>query len=83
VSLDDLAQASGRADNNGQVHAGFTGTHDASQARGAELEGAVHGGSHARQGFAVAAARGLDISLQGRGRGRIRVVVRPALGFVE
>ena len=83
VSLDDLAQASGRADDNGQVHAEFAGTHDTSQTRGAELEGAVHGGSHARQGFAVAAARGLDISLQGRGRGRIRVVVRPALGFVE
>jgi len=83
VSLDDLAQASGRADDNGQVHAGFARTHDASQARGAELEGAVHGGTDTGERFLVSAARGLDISLQGRGRGRIRVVVRPALGFVE
>ena len=64
VSLDDLAQARGRADDNGQVHAGFARTHDASQARGAELEGAVHGGTDTGERFLVPAPRVLKVIIE-------------------
>ena len=83
VGLDDLAQAGCRTDDDGQVHAGLAGADDAAQAGRAELEGAVHGGAHAGERLLVAALRGLDVGLQGRGRGRVRVMVGPALGLVE
>ena len=83
VGLDDLAQAGGRADDDGQVHAGLTGADDTAQAGRAELEGAVHGRAHAGERLLVAALRGLDVGLQGRGRGRVRVVVGPALSLVK
>ena len=80
MTLNDLAQAGGRSDNDGQVHAGFAGAHDSAQAGSTELEGTVHGGAHAGEGLFVAATSGLNVGPQGRGRGRIGVMVCPALG---
>ena len=83
MALDDLAQAGGRTDDDREVHAGFARPHDASQAGGAELEGAVHGRTHAGRRFLVTALRGLDVGVQGRGRGRVGVVGGPLAGALE
>ena len=83
VALDDLAQACGRADDDREVHAGLARTHDTSQAGGAELEGAVHGRTHAGRSLLVAALCGLDVGAEGRGGGGVRVVARPLAGALE
>ena len=61
VALDDLAQAGGRSDDDREVHTGLARPHDASQAGGAELEGAIHGRTHAGRCLLVAALCGLDV----------------------
>ena len=83
VAIDDLAQACGRADDDREVHAGFARTYDASQAGGAELEGAVHGRTHAGRSLLVTALCGLDVGAEGRGGGGVRVVARPLAGALE
>ena len=83
VALNDLAQAGGRADDDREVHARLARANRAAQARGTELEGAVHGRAHAGRRLLVAALRRLDVGAQGRGRGGVRVVARPLAGTLE